>query len=146
MDDDGPVVAGSEAQHPLEPGYVVAVDRTDVAHAQRLEEPARIQHGIPQACSYAIHPAIEVLADERHVPQRPLDPLPALHIGRADPHAGQAGSEPADRRSIRPAVVVEDDQDPALAVTQVVERLVGHAPGHRAVAHDRDDPPLAPMP
>ena len=43
------------------------------------------------------------------------------------------------RRRVRAAVVVEDDDHVAVAVAEVVQRLVGHAAGQRAVADDRDD-------
>ena len=37
------------------------------------------------------------------------------------------------------AVVVQDDQHPGAGVAEVVERLVGHAAGERAVADHRHD-------
>jgi hypothetical protein len=48
--------------------------------------------------------------------------------------------EAADRRRIRTAVVVEDDDHPRAGVADVVEGLVGHAAGHRPVAEDGHDP------
>ena len=44
----------------------------------------------------------------------------------------------ADRRGVAPAVVVEDDHHLGLQLADVVERLVGHAAGERAVADDAD--------
>ena len=50
-----------------------------------------------------------------------------------------ASSEIADGGCVATAIVVEDDDDSLPAVTDVVQRLVGHAAGHAAVADDRDD-------
>ena len=44
-----------------------------------------------------------------------------------------------DRRGVAAAVVVEHDDDAPAAVAEVVERLVGHPTGHRAVADHGDD-------
>ena len=44
VDDDGPVVVGSLVQRVLEGAYVVAVDRPHVAHAERFEEVAGLEH------------------------------------------------------------------------------------------------------
>ena len=48
--------------------------------------------------------------------------------------------QPGHRRSVRTAVVVEDDDHPARRVAKVVEALVGHPAGQCTVADDRHDP------
>ena len=53
----------------------------------------------------------------------------SLHVGR----------QVRDGRRIAAPVVVEHDDDAALVVPEVVERLVGHAARHGAVADDGDD-------
>ena len=133
VDEDGLVELGRPAQGVLEQRDVVAVDGADVAHAQGLEEAAGAQD-LPGRGPHALQAELEVLADAGHAPQHPLDAVPALDVGRVQPQPGEAGGQPGDRGGVGPAVVVEDDQDPPAAVAEVVERLVGHAAGHGAVA------------
>ena len=56
---------------------------------------------------------------------------------------GEAQRELRHRRGVGAAVVVEDDDHPFAGVAQVVERLVGHAPGEGAVADDGHHPAVA---
>ena len=55
---------------------------------------------------------------------------------------GGEGGETTHRRGVRPAVVVDhDDQALRLGHRDVVERFVGHAPGEGAVPDDGDGVP-----
>ncbi len=47
--------------------------------------------------------------------------------------------DPADRRRVAAAVVVEDDHHLGLELPDVVERLVRHPAGERAIADDAHD-------
>ena len=49
------------------------------------------------------------------------------------------GDQVGDRRRVAAPVVVEHDDDALARVADVVQRLVGHAAGHRPVADDGDD-------
>jgi len=61
-------------------------------------------------------------------------------IAATGAHVREEPSHAADRRSVRAAVVVDDDDETArVVVGDVVERLPRHPAGQRAVADDRDD-------
>jgi hypothetical protein len=151
------------AERRLQFGDVVAVDRADVADAERLEERRRLEelaHGGLQR----LDALLRLLADVRQVAQEVLQPALAADVHRVEPDVRQGVCEPLgdprrqarmvgdravarrhrcrevrDRRRVRAAVVVEDDDHATARVADVVERLVGHAARHRAIADDRDD-------
>ena len=139
VDDDRPVVLRGEGEDALHPGHVVAVDRPHVADTEVLEEAGGADDHLPGRGPDPVDAAVEVLPDLGHAPHRPLEPVPALDVRRAEAQPGQPRGQPADRRGVGAAVVVEDDQHPALAVAQVVQGLVGHAARHRAVADHGHD-------
>ena len=128
------------AQRPLHALDVVSVERPGVAHAEGLEEHRRLEH-LAHAGEGAGHAPRQVVADHRHVAHEALEAGPLLHVARVQPDAGHVLGEPRDGRGVGPTVVVEDDDRLATAVAEVVEALVGHAAGHRAVADHRDDAP-----
>ncbi|MCW0449647.1 hypothetical protein NB706_002481 [Xanthomonas sacchari] len=115
---------------------VVAVDRAGVVEAHFLEQRGRHEHTLPvlfpaphEACG-----GVALLVAE--------DLLAALADGvegLAAAHPPQHLGDPADRLGDRHAVVVEDHQQIRFRVhtAGVVQRLVGHARGHRAVADHR---------
>ena len=137
MHDDGAVEGGRLAQHVLHLGNVVAVDRADVANAEGIEEVAGLEH-LAEGSAQALHAGLEVFTQDGDLAQRALGHLPAAHVGRARPQAGDARRQAGDRRRVGTPVVVEDDQHLAAAVPEVVEGLVGHAAGHRSVADHGD--------
>ena len=113
---------------------VVAVDRPDVVEAELLEHRGRDHH--------ALRVLLELL---RELEQRRRD---AEHLaadvlrGRVELAAHQPRQvlvERADRRRDRHVVVVEDHEQVGVGHhAGVVQRLVGHAGRHRAVADHRD--------
>ena len=150
------------AQRLLERRDVVAVDRSDVAHAERLEERRRLQDLAHRRLD-RVDGLLGRRADDGHVAQQLLEAALAAHVRRVEADLGEhlrqpvadaadqarrargraggggVGREVGDRRRVAAAVVVEHDDHAALAVAEVVERLVGHAAGHRAVADHGDD-------
>ena len=105
---------------------IVAVDRPDVVEAEFLEQGAGRHHAL-----YVF------LGAPREFPE---------HLGAGAPRGGvkaprhqlrQILVERADRRRNRHVVVVEDHQQIGVGRSGVVERLVRHPGGHRAVADDR---------
>jgi hypothetical protein len=121
---------------------VVAVDRPGVVEAHFLEQRGRHEHALP------------VLFPAAHEARRLAGALVAEQLlaafaqrvqraaaGHAAEHLGQAADVLADRH----LVVVEDDEQVGLVVhaAGVVQRLVGHAGGHRAVADHRDHAAIA---
>ena len=66
-------------------------------------------------------------------PEEVADALAGLDVAGVQAELGQAPTRARDRRGVGPAVVVQDDEHPAAGVAEVVERLVGHAPGEGAV-------------
>ena len=138
VDDDGAVELGGVAHRHLQRGDVVPVDRTHVADAERLEERRRLEV-LPDGGLERLHALLGLGADERQVAKEGLHAALPAHVDRVQADRGEAVGELRDRRRVGAAVVVEDDDDVAVAVTEVVERLVGHAPGQRAVADDGDD-------
>ena len=87
--------------------------------------------------------AVQRPADHRRPGQRGLDVVEHVLVPLADPDRGQVLGQAADRRLVRPAVVVHDhDQPRVLGRGDVVQRLPGHPAGQRAVADDRDHGPV----
>ena len=96
---DGPVEGRRLAQDVLHLGDVVPVDRTDIAHAQCLEEVAGFEH-LTEGGPQPLHTGLEVLAHERNLAQCPFGPLPPADIGGARPEAGDARRQPGDGRGV----------------------------------------------
>ena len=141
---------------------VVAVERTDVAHAERLEERRWLEE-LAHACFERVHRGLRLVADHGKVAEELLEAALAAHVDRVRADVGErvgqlvghpigharmvglhvtalcAGRQHRHRRRVRAAVVVEDDDDLLVAVADVVDRLVGHSPGQRAVADHRND-------
>ena len=140
--EDGALELGGVAQRVLERLDVVAVDGAGVADAERLEERRRLEV-LADGGLDGVHPAARLPTDERHLAHEVLHPPLASHVHGVEADLLQALRQPRHGGRVGAAVVVEDDDDVAVGVTEVVQRLVGHAPGHRAVADDGDD--VAPL-
>jgi hypothetical protein len=119
-------------------GDVMSVDRADVAHAEGLEEGRRLDD-LPDGGVEALQAAVGEVADLRDLPEG------VLHAGADRPQTGveaqlrEALGETGGRRCVGAPVVVEDDDDPATAVAEVVEPFESHAPGHGTVPDHGDD-------
>ena len=115
---------------------VVAVDRADVVEAELLEDRAGHDHALGMLLE-----ATRQLEQRRRVLQHRLRTLARSGVELAAHQARQVAVERADRRADRHVVVVEHHQhvgrQPAVRHRRVVQRLEGHAGGHRAVADDR---------
>ena len=138
VDDDRLVELGRVAEGVLHGLDVVAVDRADVAHPERLEEHRRA-HVLPHRGLHRLDALLGLAAHERQAPQQLLQPALAAHVDRVEADPGEALGQVRHRGRVGAAVVVEHDDDLAAAVAEVVEGLVGHAAGHRAVADDGHD-------
>jgi hypothetical protein len=151
------------AQRVLECLDVVAVDRADVAHAERLEERRRLQE-LAHRSLERLDALLRLRADVRQIAQELFELALAAHVHRVEADVGEAvrqlagdalgqagvvgdgllagrdaGGEVADGGRVAATVVVEHDDDALVAVADVVQRLVRHAAGHAAVADDGDD-------
>ena len=151
------------AERVLELLDVVAVDRADVAHTERLEERRRLQE-LAHGRLERLDALLRLRADIGQLAQEVLELALAAHVHRVEADVGEAvrqllgdplgqagvirgdfgegagtGGEVADRGGVAAAVVVQHDDDALLAVADVVERLVGHATGDPAVADDGND-------
>ena len=152
------------AERLLERRDVVAVDRADVAHAEGLEERRRLQelaHRGLERLDAPSRPGVPTTGRSRsssssrrwrrtyiglrrmlgeRLRQPVADAADQAGVGRIGHRLRVGdGGEVGDRRGVAAAVVVEHDDDASPAVAEVVQRLVGHAAGHRAVADDGDD-------
>ena len=131
---------------------VVAVERADVAHTERLEERRWLKE-LADPGLERIHRRFGLMADHREVTEELLEATLAAHVHRVGANVGErvrqlvghpigdagmvgllvatlrAGGQHRHRGGIGAAVVVEDDDDLLVAVTDVVDRLVGHATG-----------------
>ena len=141
---------------------VVAVERADVAHAQRFEERRRLQE-LAHAGLERIHRRSGLVTDDGQRLEELLEPTLAAHVHRVESDVGQCvrqlagdpvgqarmgrslvaalavGRQVRHGRRVRPAVVVEDHDHPPPAVADVVQGLVRHAAGQRPVADHGDD-------
>jgi len=114
---------------------VMAVDRADVVEAELLEDRARHDHALGVFLE-----AARQLEQRRRRLEHALGALARGGIETPAQQPGQVLVERAHRRADRHVVVVEDHQQVGHATgvrhAAVVERLEGHAGGHRAVADD----------
>ncbi len=139
VDDDRPVVAPCGAEGLLEQGDVVTVDPPGVLEVEGVEDRERLQHLLDRILETS-RQLVRRLADERQPPQHPAEDALRLLVTRVEAVVGEVGQcgETADRRRIGPPVVVEDDDEPLRpGYGNVVERLVGHAPGEGTVTDYR---------
>ena len=122
-------------QHRQDVVEVVAVDRPDIIEAQLLEQRAAHQEAAgvlhragDGAVDGAAEAARELLAD-----------VAQGQVGLARQEPRQIGRHGADRGRDRHVVVVQHHDQARIHGAGIVERLIGHAAGHRAVADHRDD-------
>ncbi len=112
---------------------VVPVDRADVGEAELLEDGARHDHALGMFLE-----APRQLEQRRRVLQHRLRAFARRVVELAAHQPRQVLVERPDRRADRHVVVVEHHQHVGAGHAGVVQRLEGHAGGHRAVADDRD--------
>ena len=142
VDDDRARPLGRVGQRLLETADVVAVDRSDVADPERLEERVR-GDDLAQGTGQSVDAGVGELAHAGQVADDRAQPLTRLHVGGAEAEMRETQRQLRHGRGVRAAVVVEDDDHPLARVAEIVERLVGHATGQGAVAHHGHDPPVA---
>ncbi len=142
VQEDGPAEVTGPPQRVLHKPLVMPVDGADVLEAQVLEHHLRL-NDVLDAPLDAVQRPVQRRADQRGPGQRGLDVVEHVLVPRVDPDRGQVLGQAADRRLIRPAVVVHDhDQPRVLGRGDVVQRLPGHPAGQRPVADDRDHGPV----
>ena len=112
-----------------------------VADPEGLEEPVR-RHDLAHGAGEAVQARVGEATETGDRPQHVAGPLAGVDVGRAQAQGGEAGRQPRHRRRVRPSVVVEHDHDAGAGMAEVVERLVGHAPGERPVAQHRHHAPI----
>ena len=123
------------AQHRQQMVEGMTVDRADMVEAHLLEQraagdvAARMFDGAGDG-------AVDRLAE---IGRQFLAEIAEAHIGAAGGEARQIGAHGAGRRGDRHVVVVEDDDQPRIERAGIVQRLIGHAGRHRAVADDGND-------
>ena len=139
VDHDRPVELGRVGQRLLQPGNVVPVEGTEVAHAQVLEEAGRVPQ-LPQGGLRHLHAPLEGVTHPGDALGHLLEAVGPAHYLGVGAEANQALGEPRDGRRVAAAVVVEHDDHVAAAVADVVQPLEGHAPGQGSVAYDGHHP------
>ena len=124
-------------QRSLDRRHVVTVDRTDVLQPEIGEHALRRDHVLQPD----LDPVQQVVggAPEQRCPVDLLaDELEDLLVPRVGAQTGEVPRQPADRRGVGAAVVVDQDHQRQVVVGRdVVERLPGHATGQRTVADQR---------
>ncbi|MBV8560504.1 MAG: hypothetical protein JO050_07005, partial [Acidimicrobiia bacterium] len=109
--------------------------RSSPSYVRRREMAEGALREVPVVGEY-LQAGVGEAADLGDVPQRPLDAGAPPFDPRVEAQPGEAVGQTGHGRGVGAAVVVEDDHHPPAGVAQVVERLVGHAAGHGAVADD----------
>jgi hypothetical protein len=112
---------------------VVPVDRPDVVEAEFLEQRGGHHHALGLLLQ-----ALGEFEQRRHGPQHALAHVARLGVELAAHELGEVAVERAHGRADAHVVVVEDHEQVGVGHARVVERLEGHAGGHRAVADHRD--------
>jgi hypothetical protein len=136
--DDRPTEGAGPAQRGLHDLDVVPVDRADVLQAEVLEHALRGEH-VLEALLDRVQRVVERGTDHGRALQRLAHLEQGVLVAGAQAEGGQRVGHSPDGRRVRPAVVVDDDDDrPVLRGRDVVQRLPGHAAGERPVAHDGD--------
>ena len=136
VDDDRAVPLGGVGEGLLHVLDVVAVDRPGVAHAQRLEEGVR-RHHVAQRAGHRVHARVGQLAQRGQFAQAQAQALAGRGVGGVEPQGREALGQLGDGRRVGAAVVVEHDHHASPRMAEIVQGLVGHAPGEGAVADDR---------
>ncbi len=113
----------------------MAVDRADVVEAELLEERAAGHH----AAREFLRPDGADLQRLRQTLRKLLADLAQRPVGPPGEEAREIRGHRPDRRRDRHVVVVQDHDQARLHGAGVVQRLVGHAGGHGAVADHGDD-------
>ncbi len=111
---------------------VMTVDRADVVEAEFLEQRTRRHHAL-----HVLFGALGELADRRCDGQHFFTGTAGGRIKPARHQARQVVVQGANVGRDRHVVVVQHHQERQVGGAGVVERLEGHAGGHRAVADDR---------
>ena len=142
--DNGPAPFRGVGQGLLHPGDVVPIDRPRVADAQRLEEGVRGDH-LAERAGQTVHAGVGEVADGGKLADEVTDALASLDVGRVESKMGEAEGEARHGRRVRTSVVVQHDHHRLARVAQVVEGLVGHAPGQSPVADHGHHPPIEPL-
>ena len=121
-----------QAQHVFQLPDVVAIDRAVIDEAHLLEK-GRAEHELLPALLDGVGKAIDRLA-AGHLGRDRAEGLFQPEIARPDADLRQMLGDTADIRSNGHAVVVQNDDQRLIALPGVVQALIGHAAGHRAVA------------
>lgn len=111
------------------------VDRADMIKAHLLEHRAAGDIAARMLDGASDRP-VDVLAE---IGRQLLAEITEAHIGAPRGKAREIGAHCARRRRNRHVVVVEDDDEARIERPGIVQRLIGHAGRHRAVADDGDD-------
>ena len=98
----------------LDRGLVVAVDGADVLEAEVLEESLRGE-GVLHALLHGVQHVVRRRADAVDGVEPLLDQVEDLLVARVGAQRGERGREAADGRRVGAAVVVDDDDQPAVA-------------------------------
>ncbi len=114
---------------------IVPVDGADVVEAELLEPHA----ALPEVARVFLHASGAPLPALRQALGELLGEIAQMQVGAARRDTGEIRRERAGRRRDRHIVVVQDDDQALVAGARIVDRLVGHAGAHGAVANDGDD-------
>jgi hypothetical protein len=135
MDEDGAfLVVAHIAQHRQQVIEGMTVNRADVVETKLLEQRAAghvtacVGHGTGNG-------AVDGLAE---IGRQFLAEIAEPHIGAAGGKTRQIGAHRARRRRNRHVVVIEDDDQPCIERTGIVQRFERHARRHRTIADDGD--------
>ena len=146
VDDDRPGEVLGLLQGFFDSGLVVPVDGAEVLHAEVLEKPLR-RPPVLDALLGGVQRLVGELAHGAGILQADLELVHGVFVGRTRPElvelAAQARElvgQAADGRRVGAAVVVDDDDHPAVLVGgDVVDGFPGHAAGQRPVADQGHD-------
>jgi hypothetical protein len=137
VDHDRSPVGGGVTESAFQGEHVVPVDGAAVLEPEGLEE----RGGGDQLLERFLDPLgrlVGGVADQGEMAEGAAGGVLGRLIGGGEAELPQVGGDPADGRGVGAPVVVQDDDQLGLEVADVVERLVGHAAGQRAVTDHAD--------
>ncbi len=120
----------------------MAIDWAEVTNPQRFKEGVWLVDHFTKRSLHALYGSATKIPDQREAGNQFIGPALATGVRRLRTNFRHGSGEARNRRCIRPAVIIENDQHFRVCVAEIVEALVCHATSHGTVADNGNDPTI----